>query len=851
MQSKATTIMLAFVAGALFFTASATAQTPGIISFHGYLSDLSGNAIDAPEGKDFTVRMYHESEGSNPFWEDDFPGRPVVGGVFRILLGSSNNAVPTSHFDGAVKYIGVTVDNGEELSPRLQLVTVPYALRADTADTANSASFADSAAALGGVAAADFAQKSELAKYDAYESQIAALQAKVDLLESTFSNPGCTNGCTGEGSTGCSDDFAESYVCVKAADSDCLEQHLTICSGDDLCHAGVCTCKPAQSTACGLDGNVYSIDSCSQQQEQLSECDPGQCSDGKCVKWLLETPLQLSGMQDSFVMGGHLYAVGTSGRALHYDGNQWTQMSTGTTKNLYGVWGYQEGALHKLFAVGETGKVLFYDGAKWSTVVTGSYSTLREVFGLSASNVLAVGDGGTVLRYNGADWMPVAWDEANHPWFATDFHAVWAHSSSQIWVAGAGGAIIHNDGTQWSAQTTPDSTPAIQSLWGISADSVWAAAGDKIVKLQSGEWTTDTGVPVDLETNFNAIWVELSGNLSLYALSDNGQVFTFDGLQWNKQDIVSQKLGDVDFHGVMGGTGAPNGGVWLVAESGQVAYRDPSEKWVFPTVTEGVNALYGVTGQPNNTFAMGNNCLALRHDGSEWGKATVEGDCAGHFNAIWGDGSAGTLMAVGDGGLFKVWAADVWSDGDGPAGAGDNHDIWGLDASSLFVVRASATHIYDGVSWQNTGGGGGRAGFGTSMSDFHVVTGTDGSVHSFDGSEWTIRVVSNQNLTDIWGNASEIWAVGDNGAAYQNVGGEWLDRSINADVSGSLTDLKAVWTGTLTPVYVGAENGHTYIFNGSGWTHERTTPNGTHSSVYGVDPANVLLGGQGTIFRRK
>ncbi|MBW1872574.1 MAG: hypothetical protein JRJ19_10940, partial [Deltaproteobacteria bacterium] len=35
-----------------------------------------------------------------------------------------------------------------------------------------------------------------------------------------------------------------------------------------------------------------------------------------------------------------IYAVGFKGNILHYDGNSWTKMESGTEANLEGIWGY-------------------------------------------------------------------------------------------------------------------------------------------------------------------------------------------------------------------------------------------------------------------------------------------------------------------------------------------------------------------------------------------------------------------------------------------------------------------------------------------------------------------------------
>ena len=53
----------------------------------------------------------------------------------------------------------------------------------------------------------------------------------------------------------------------------------------------------------------------------------------------------------------NLYAVGDYGTVAHYDGTAWTLQSSGTTEDLFAVWGSSQGGL---YAVGRSGTVLQY-----------------------------------------------------------------------------------------------------------------------------------------------------------------------------------------------------------------------------------------------------------------------------------------------------------------------------------------------------------------------------------------------------------------------------------------------------------------------------------------------------------
>ncbi len=839
--------------------AMATAQVPSLVGFQAHLTDVSGNAIDQV-GVTVQVSLYHEAVGGDPFWVDEYEAVDVTQGVFSLLLGSGNNALPADQMTGGVKYLGISINGSPELSPKLQLVSVPYAIRANAADSAISA---QTAASLDGFTADQFVKKTEIPDLapdvSDLQQQVAQLQGQVTSLQDLLQNPGCVDDCA-TGSVGCSDDLGQAWTCGDGGDEDpCNEQLFTSCPGDQKCNAGTCSCLPNFDVACFGD-DAYLVDSCGKQGPIKELCGEGKCNDGECIDWERQTPLKLPGMNELIVVGGSLYAVGDDGVVVHYDGLQWTHMATETDKNLRAIWGFLKTGDTVLFAVGENGKLLHYENGKWETVITGNYNTLNGIFGLSSTNIIAVGDNGTVLTFDGTSWTAEEWDD-EATWTNDDFHAVWAHSSSKIWVGGEGGRNIHWDGTEWKDQSTPGGND-VRGMWGVSDQNVWAVTNGQIWRFKT-TWENEFDAGVDLHD----VWADVAsepGNVTVWAAGNGSNVFKRDALSWSQQPDVSNGFpNDAHFRGIMGGNGtgaiSPAGGIWVVSSDGRFAYNDPDGKWIFPALTRSVTAFYGVAGDPLNQFAVGSDCLALQQDDGEWLEAPIDdGTCAdgsggSDFNAMWGDGTGATIFAVGENGMIKSWDGAAWlEDVTFTENSSHNNDIWGMDAANMFLVQSGATFIWNGVTWQNTGGGGGVSGTGSSMTDFWVVDGNGGAVKHFDGSEWTEQVLTSEAFTDIWSaNASVLWAVGTNGTAFQYTG-DWTDRSIPEDVlePGGET-LNAVFTLSPFDVYVASNAGHTYI-RGSApndeWTHQSTFPATNHNIVYGADAQNVLLGGDGTIY---
>jgi uncharacterized repeat protein (TIGR01451 family) len=122
-----------------------------------------------------------------------------------------------------------------------------------------------------------------------------------------------------------------------------------------------------------------------------------------------------------------------------------------------------------VFAVGSDGTILHYDGTTWSPMSSGTTKGLRGVWGSSGSDVFAVGSDGTILHYDGSDWNPMSNPGGYH-------YAVWGSSGIDVFVVGNNGSIVHYDGTTWSAMTSGTGLELL-GAWGSSYNDVFAVGG--------------------------------------------------------------------------------------------------------------------------------------------------------------------------------------------------------------------------------------------------------------------------------------------------------------------------------------------------------------------------------------
>jgi hypothetical protein len=110
-------------------------QVPRQFSFQGILKDSLGNPV-ADDVYAIKFRIYDDSTAGNILWETSgFVPVQTSHGLFQHILGSTN-PIPDSLSRFPSQWVGITINLQSELRPRTQLVSVPFSLMAQNADTA-------------------------------------------------------------------------------------------------------------------------------------------------------------------------------------------------------------------------------------------------------------------------------------------------------------------------------------------------------------------------------------------------------------------------------------------------------------------------------------------------------------------------------------------------------------------------------------------------------------------------------------------------------------------------------------------------------------------------------------------
>ena len=124
-------------------------QIPPTISYQGVLTDTDGAGI--PDGAySLTFNLYNAVAGGSSLWSET-QAVPVEQGIFNVILGAVN---PLNLPFDKPAWLGVTVGDGAELTPRIELTASPYSLntRSIPDNIVGSAKLADGAVTSGKIA---------------------------------------------------------------------------------------------------------------------------------------------------------------------------------------------------------------------------------------------------------------------------------------------------------------------------------------------------------------------------------------------------------------------------------------------------------------------------------------------------------------------------------------------------------------------------------------------------------------------------------------------------------------------------------------------------------------------------
>jgi hypothetical protein len=130
---------------ALMLAASlALAEVPQEINYQGRLTGTDGNPV-ADDTYFIKFKIYGSESGDDSLWWSGIQAVPVAGGLFTYQLGSVA-PLPDNLFSAdTVRYLGITVGTDAEISPRVRMISAPYAYQALRSDSSDYATYAGNA----------------------------------------------------------------------------------------------------------------------------------------------------------------------------------------------------------------------------------------------------------------------------------------------------------------------------------------------------------------------------------------------------------------------------------------------------------------------------------------------------------------------------------------------------------------------------------------------------------------------------------------------------------------------------------------------------------------------------------
>jgi hypothetical protein len=286
-----------------------------------------------------------------------------------------------------------------------------------------------------------------------------------------------------------------------------------------------------------------------------------------------------------------VWAVGSSGTALHYDGNRWNDVSPPWGVNLYDIWGDSE---YNVFVVHDAGSPTFYevrgrellhfDGAGWSFVagppMMGGGSP-TAIWGASGDAIFVVGGNGIIYRYDGVAWRKmIGWpperglmaivvpyalyasvgEQHTPSRWPTNLVAVWGSSESDVYATAGPGNMVHYDGKKWSVMESPELRGKVH-INGTSRDNIFVTDGG-VMHFDGKKWTT---MKPDCPPccGLGAVWSGAPGKA--FFLSGSSRICYYDGAKWTKMESgTKERLTSM--------WGASESDVWAVGAHGTILH---------------------------------------------------------------------------------------------------------------------------------------------------------------------------------------------------------------------------------------------------------------------------------------
>lgn len=123
----------------LFKLVNTAFAVPMNISYQGFLLDNNGSPINGDVT--ITFNLYATDIDNQSLWNETHREVKVTDGIFNVILGTER-AFTNDLFDNDL-YLGISIDGSTEMSPRRQLTSTAFSMRAREADYVKGSNISD------------------------------------------------------------------------------------------------------------------------------------------------------------------------------------------------------------------------------------------------------------------------------------------------------------------------------------------------------------------------------------------------------------------------------------------------------------------------------------------------------------------------------------------------------------------------------------------------------------------------------------------------------------------------------------------------------------------------------------
>ncbi len=339
---------------------------------------------------------------------------------------------------------------------------------------------------------------------------------------------------------------------------------------------------PKPSTDAEADGAILPLEDAGCEGD-ASDCGTAQPDSCEGVAWCPATNPADSRSAFTAVWGTNkddVWAVGSGGAVVHFDGTAWKDASLQTTRTLFSVGGsgpddvWIVGTYGTLYhrsggSAFEAKPIVPYAGAA-EKMLTSVWSTSPDQVWISGESLKIPTETKAAMQYRrtvvdgGARWQAVSPCST-----CTVVSRVWGPSPDEVWSVGSRGKAYRttlpadgDGGAPVSVEIATKATQDLRAVWGSSKDDIWLVGRRGTLRRCLAGATECEPVEAGTTEDLHAVWGSAADDV--WVAGANGTILHFDGKSWSHSTAAFPAARKPNLYGVWGSAGTD---VWIVGEN--------------------------------------------------------------------------------------------------------------------------------------------------------------------------------------------------------------------------------------------------------------------------------------------